>query len=286
MRVAVTGGSGRAGTEVVRSLGAGGHEVANLDRRPPPAGLPGTFVRTDLSDAGQVYDALAQTRPEVVCHVAANPVPFGQTRLEVFNENVRSTYAVLQAAGDLGAQRVVYASSEMATGLVAEAAVPSRLPFDESERRPSTNAYGLSKYVGEVIADALAARHPGIGVVSLRLSLVVTPDGYDLLSRHRADERLGRADFWSYVDARDVGEAFRLAAEGSTTGHEAFLVAAADQYGTRPLRDLMRDHYDGYDAIDPALPDDASAFDCSKMHATFGWRPRHSWRDHIGPSES
>ena len=73
MRVIVTGGSGRAGSYTVRELVAAGHEVVNVDAARPPADLPGGFIQLDLTDAGEVYDAFAQVRPEGVCHLAANP---------------------------------------------------------------------------------------------------------------------------------------------------------------------------------------------------------------------
>ncbi len=101
MRVIVTGGSGRAGQHVVRELVDAGHEVVNIDMV-NLAGLPAEFCRIDLTDLGEVYDAFFQFRPEGVCHLAANPAPSGQARVDVFDNNVRSTYNVMQAAGDLG----------------------------------------------------------------------------------------------------------------------------------------------------------------------------------------
>lgn len=276
MRVLVTGGSGKGGQEVVRALADAGHEVTNVDRRLPEDTLPGAFCRTDLTDAGQVYDAVAQFRPQGVCHLAADPVPSGQTRVEVFDNNVRSAYFLMQAAADFGARRIVYASSEMATGLLTDAITPSRIPFDESERVPSPNAYALSKYMSEVIAESLAVRYPETTFAGLRLTNIIRSS--EELAFRQTDDAMGRSHFWSYVDARDVGGAFLAALEGESTGHEVFLVAAVDHYGTRPLRELMAGYYDGYDAVDPALPDDASAFDCSKMERVFGWRPAHTLR--------
>lgn len=276
MRVVVTGGSGKGGQEVVRALAEAGHEVTNFDRRYPDEPLPGGFCRVDLTDAGQVYDAVAQVRPEGVCHLAADPVPAGQTRVEVFTGNVTSAYCVLQAAADFGARRIVYASSEMATGLLTEGVAPSRIPFDESERVPSPNAYALSKYLSEVIAESFAVRYPETTFAGLRLTNIIRAS--DELAFRQTDDAMGRSHFWSYVDARDVGGAFLAALEGESAGHEVFLVAAADHYGTKPLRELMATYYDGYDAVDPGLPDDASAFDCAKMARAFGWRPAHSLR--------
>ena len=280
MRVVVTGGSGRAGQWVVRSLAEAGHEVTNLDRlRPQGLELPGAFCRIELADAGEVYDALCQFRPEGICHLAANPSPQGQARIDVFNNNVRSAYAIMQAAGDLGVRRVIYASSEMATGLLTEGATPDRIPFDESERRPSPNAYALSKYLSEVIADSLAVRYPGTAFVGLRINNVIPPDRYDILRGRRENPRAGRGNFWSYIDARDVGGAFLAALAGESDGHEVCLIAAADTSADRPLRELMAEFYDGYDRFAPDHDDFASAFDCGKMARLFGWRPRFSWRD-------
>ena len=65
MRVVVTGGSGRAGQWVVREMAAAGHEVINLDVvERPELELPGEFCRVELADAGKVYDALFQFRPD------------------------------------------------------------------------------------------------------------------------------------------------------------------------------------------------------------------------------
>lgn len=278
MQVLVTGGSGKAGQHVVRELVAAGHRVVNLDRAPLP-NLPGDFCRVDLTNAGEVYDAFFQFRPDGVCHLAANPSPEGQARIDVFDNNVRSAYNVMQAAGDMGIRRVIYASSEMATGLLTEGMTPTRIPFDESERHPSPNAYALSKYLSEVIAESLALRYPATAFVGLRINNVIPPDRYDILQARRDDPSTGQANFWSYIDARDVGTAYRAALEGESAGHEVFLIAAADTSAARPLRDLMAEYYNGYDRIAPEHDDFASAFNCAKMERFFGWKPQYSWRN-------
>jgi nucleoside-diphosphate-sugar epimerase len=234
----------------------------------------------DLADAGKVYDALFQFRPEGICHLAANPAPSGQAQIDVFDNNVLSAHNLMQAAGDLGVARVVYASSEMATGLLTEDVVPARIPFDETERHPSPNAYALSKYISEVIGDSVAVRYPGTAWVGLRINNVIAPDGYHRFQEEWDDPSLSKANFWSYIDARDVGTAYRAALEGTSTGHEVCLIAAADTRAKRGLRELMADFYDGYDHFASDYHDPMSAFDCGKMKALFGWTPSYSWRDH------
>ena len=280
MKVVVTGGNGRAGRWVVRDLAEAGHDVVNFDvAARPELQLPGEFCRVELTNAGQVYDALGQFRPDGVAHLAANPSPSGHARVDVFDNNVVSAHNVLQAAGDLGVGRVVYASSEMATGLLTDGVVPAQIPFDEAERRPSPNAYALSKYISEVIADSLVLAHPGTAWVGLRINNVIDPEGYDRFRDEWADPSLSSANFWSYIDARDVGTGYRAALEGTSTGHEVCLLAAADTRARRGLRELMAEHYDGYDRFAADHDDHRSAFDCAKMQELFGWTATYSWRD-------
>lgn len=268
---------------MVRALAEAGHEVTNLDLASrPDLDLPGGFCQVELADAGEVYDALFQFRPEGVCHLAANPSPSGHPRVDVFDNNVRTAYNVMQASGDLGVRRVIYASSEMATGLLTEGKTPSRIPFDESERYPSPNAYALSKYMSEVIGESLAVRYPHTAYVGLRINNVISPEDYTRFEREWQDPSMSMTNFWSYIDARDVGSAYVAALEGESAGHEVFLIAAADSRAKRGLRELMAEYYDGYDRIDPGHDDHASAFDCAKMERFFDWKPRSSWRDVLG----
>ena len=279
MRVVVTGGSGKAGQHVVRAVAEAGHEVVNFDVvRPAGFDLPGKFCRVDLADAGEVYDAIFQFRPEGVCHLAANPSPSGQARIDVFDNNVRSAFNLMQAAADSGVRRLIYASSEMATGLLTEGVTPGQIPFDESERRPSPNAYALSKYISEVIADSLSLAFPNTAFVGLRINNVIPPERYDILQARRDNPASARGNFWSYIDARDVGTAYLAALEGESSGNEVFLIAAADTSADRPLRELMAAHYDGYDSFAADHDDFASAFSCAKMERVFGWKPSYSWR--------
>ena len=158
----------------------------------------------------------------------------------MFDNNVRSAYHVLQAAGDMRVRRVIYASSEMATGLLTEGMTPRQIPFDESERSPSPNAYALSKDLSEVIAESFAVRYPATAFVGLRINNVIAPDEYSMFEHEWADPSRNSSNFWSYIDARDVGSAFLAALQGGSTGHAVFLIAAADTRAQRPLRECER----------------------------------------------
>jgi nucleoside-diphosphate-sugar epimerase len=279
MNLIVTGGSGRAGRYAVRELDAAGHEVVNLDRMRPAEPLPGRFIQLDLTDAGEVYDAMAQVRPEGVCHIAANPSPSGYPRQQTFGNNVLSTYNVMQAAGDSGVRRLIYASSEMATGWLTTDALPAQFPFGEEDRVASPNAYALSKYIGEVIADSMVVRYPEMSICSLRINNIILPERYDTLKYRRENFPAGGGNFWSYIDVRDVASAFRAALEGESKGHEVFLIAAADTCLDTPLAGAIERHYGSGARYEPGFGDYQSAFDCRKIERFFGWKAQYSWRD-------
>lgn len=281
MRLIVTGGSGRAGTYTVRELAEAGHEVINLDKQRPPQGLPGGFIQLDLTDAGEVYDAFAQVSPEGVCHLAANPSPSGYPRQQTFANNVLSTYNIMQAAGDKGVTRLIYASSEMATGWLTTDALPPHFPFNEEDRVDTPNAYALSKYLGEKIADSMIVRYPTMAICSLRINNVILPDRYDILQYRRDNFPAGGGNFWSYIDARDVAGAFRAAIEGQSVGHEVFLIAAADTCLDLPIREAVEAHYGPGANFAPDHGDYQSAFDCRKIERAFGWKAKYSWRSTV-----
>ena len=63
MHIAVTGAAGRIGRYIVRDLLAAGHSVQGIDA------VAGSGLQVDLTDAGQVYGALAGA--DAVVHMGA-----------------------------------------------------------------------------------------------------------------------------------------------------------------------------------------------------------------------
>ena len=123
-KIAVTGGSGKAGRAVVRDLLERGHDVINLDTALAGDSYrdqPAPYLPVDVTDYGQVFEALAGgeglPKIEAVVHFAAIPSPDHHVPDQVFRTNMASTYAVFSAAARLGLQRVVWASSETTLGL-------------------------------------------------------------------------------------------------------------------------------------------------------------------------
>ena len=99
MRIALTGSTGKLGSVVLRELRDAGHDVVGLDI--VGAREPG-FVQVDLTDYGQVVDALGGVdrteRFDAVVHLGAVPAPGIRTDVATFHNNMTSTFNVFWAA--------------------------------------------------------------------------------------------------------------------------------------------------------------------------------------------
>ncbi|HEY7064061.1 MAG TPA: NAD(P)-dependent oxidoreductase [Chloroflexota bacterium] len=281
MKVVVTGGSGRLGQHTVDELLAHGHEVLSLDRVPPAAARCPAWV-ADLTRIGDTYQALQGAGG--IVHLAAWQAPGLTADSETFTNNVSATYNVLKAASDLGVRHVVLASSIAAYGFIyaRELWPPDYLPLDEAHPCQPQDAYGLSKVVGEEIADAFARLGP-MSIASLRFPGVVFDLTYQSITERWRDPGLRRGGFWTYVDARDAAQACRLAVEADLDGHQVFTVAAPTSMMREPTSELLRRY-----AVEPRRLKDGltghwSAMDSAKAARLLGYRAAHQWQQYLSP---
>ena len=282
-RIAVTGGSGKAGRVVVRELHRRGHQVLNIDLVPSPesphpeAAIP--FLRADITDFGQALEALSggDTLPgiEAVVHLAAIPSPAHATPDQVFRTNITSTYAVFSAAAHLGVPRVVWASSETTLGLPFERP-PEYAPVDEAHLRPETS-YALSKVLGEEVARQLHRWH-GITIIGLRFSNIMVRQDYERFPEFWDDPHRRKWNLWAYVDESHVAESVRLALDANLQGTDNVIIAAADTVMKRPSRELMAEVFPGIPVADQIDGND-TLLDISRARELLGYRPTFSWRE-------
>ena len=282
-KIAVTGGSGKAGRVVVHDLAERGHEVLNIDLTPsqesysPEAPIP--FLRADVTDFGQALEALSggDTLPgiEAVVHLAAIPSPAHATANEIFAVNATSTHAVFAAAQRLGLERVVWASSETTLGLPFPTA-PDYAPVDEEHIRPETS-YALSKVVGEQLARTFS-RWSGIPIVGLRFSNVMVRSDYERFASYQDDARARMWNLWGYVDESHVAQSVRRALEADISGADSFIIASADTVMERPSRELMAEVFPGVPVADSVSGRD-TLLDIGKARRVLGYDPQFSWRD-------
>ncbi len=232
MTTLVTGATGFVGSAVARALAARGHALrlltrASSDRR-NLAGLDAEIVVGDLTDPASLARAAADCR--FVLHVAADYrfwVPDPEAMLRT---NVAGSLAMLRAAMDAGAERIVYCSSVAALGQIGDGT-----PADETTPVHETDFVGIykrSKYQAEKAVLDLA-RQQGAPVVVVNPAAPVgprdikpTPTGKMIL-----DAAAGRMPAYidtglNIVHVDDVAEGHVLALERGRIGERYVLGGA------------------------------------------------------------
>jgi nucleoside-diphosphate-sugar epimerase len=280
-RVVVTGGSGKLGRAVVHELAGHGYDVVNVDIAPPPAGQPASFTRVDLTDLGQVTEALTGIDDryrgvDAVVHLAAIPAPGLRPSGATFANNVLSTHHVFLAARQAGIRNVVWASSETVLGLPFDAP-PPYVPVDEEYTVRPESTYSLGKAVEEEMARHFARWDPAAKYVALRFSNVMDVADYAEFPGFAADPRSRIWNLWGYIDARDGATATRLALESDLKGFEAFVIASPDTVLERPTAELVAEYFPDVPVRRPLVGNE-TLLGIDKARRVLGWDPQHTWR--------
>jgi nucleoside-diphosphate-sugar epimerase len=275
-KIAVTGGSGKAGRATIYELLNRGYEVFNIDIAAPREQIC-RYQNVDLMQLGETVEALHGY--DAVVHLAANPNPSGWTEERMFRHNTTTTYNVFRAAMLLGMKRVVWASSETTLGLPFDSVKPLYAPIDEESPLTPESSYALSKVISEEMARQFS-RWSGVPFVGLRFSNIMEPAAYQNFPTFWDDPHKRKWNLWGYVDARDVAQSCRLGLEAEVTGAHAFIIAAGDTVMNRPSRELMAEVYPGVPVRELAHQH-ATLLGVDGARKVLGYEPRHSWREHI-----
>lgn len=279
MKIAVTGGNGKLGRAVVAHLQDAGHWVLTLDA----VGERGaTFTRIDLTDYGQVVDALMaiddrHSGLDAVVHLAAIPAGGIAPDSATFSNNMLSTFNVFQAARRAGIQRIVYASSETLLGIPFETP-PPYLPVDEEYASRPESVYSVVKHLEEELATKLVRWDPELSITALRFSNVLDTTDYKLVPGYQNDASLRRWNLWGYIDTRDGAQAVERALAANLPGFDTFIIAAADTLMERPSVDLAAEEFPGVEFTREVAGTD-TLLSIDKARRVLGYNPRHSWRD-------
>src|SRR3954454_18592131 len=154
MNALVTGGAGFIGSNLVDALLDDGAQVAVVDNfaTGKRRNLEGALERgavlheVDITDAAALHAVVAEVRPDVIFHLAAQIDVRRSIDHPAFDAtvNVVGTINVLEAARAAGVARVVNTSTGGA--IYGEA---SRIPTPEDEEPRPMAAYGQSKFCAE-----------------------------------------------------------------------------------------------------------------------------------------
>jgi nucleoside-diphosphate-sugar epimerase len=283
--VAVTGSSGKLGRHVVAHLADHGHRVIALDRTPDPASRAAAFVRVDLTDTGQVLEALGGVDEvhdglDAVVHLAAIPAPGLTTNGATFANNIAATHNVFAAARRVGIRSVVWASSETVLGLPFTDP-PPYLPVDEEYPPRPNSTYSLVKTLEEEMARQFCRWQPDLTMVGLRFSNVMDESDYAQFPAFDADPRLRSWNLWGYIDGRDGAQAVRRALEHCARapgGVEVFVIANADTVMSRSSAELAAEVFPDV-PVTRALGEHETLLSIDKARRVLGYEPAHSWRD-------
>ncbi len=286
MRIAITGGAGCLGSNLVEHWLPQGHDILVLDNfatgkrevLPPTRGLE---VREgSISDRVFVDQAFEAFAPEIVIHAAAaykDPANWEEDAAT----NVMGSIHVARAAKAVGSRRIVNFQTALCYGR------PSRVPIPADHPVGPFTSYGISKTAGEQFM-----RLGEVPVVSLRIANVTGPRlaigpiptfykrlkaGQACFCSDTARDFLDMQDFLAAVDA--------VRALDAPTG--VFNVSSGQAHTVREIFDLVVAHL-GLPPRDvpvtPAAADDVPvvALDPAETQRCFGWKARIPFAEAIG----
>ncbi|MDV3128868.1 GDP-mannose 4,6-dehydratase [Mycobacterium sp. 21AC1] len=293
MRTLVTGAAGFIGSTLVDRLLSDGHRVIGLDdlssgRAENMTGAEASddfeFVKADIVDA-DLSGLLAETRPEVVFHLAAQisvkrSVDDPQRDATV---NVVGTVRLAEAARRAGVRKIVHTSSG---GSVY--GTPPTYPTSEDIATDPASPYAAGKVAGEVYlnmyrnlydldcshiapANVYGPRqdpHGEAGVVAIFAQALLAG---------RATKIFGDGtDTRDYVYVDDVVDAF-VKASGTHGGGQRFNVGTGVETSTRELHSAIATAVGARDEPEfhpPRLGDlRRSKLDITRAREVLGWQP-------------
>lgn len=292
-RIVFTGGSGKAGRYAIAELIKRGHQVLNLDVIDfPDPSLKVLTLKTDLTDSGQVFNALTSHfgfedyqkpnnpgLPDAVIHFAAYPRNLIVPDNVCYAANVTSTYNVIEAACKLGVPKIIIASSgttyevTFAQGDYDYIAFPLQEDLDVNPM----DTYAISKLCGERVARGFARRF-NTDIYALRIGHVFEPHEYERdFPAYLKNAQARKRDAWSYMDARDLGQICHLCVEKDGLGFQVFNATNDTILAEIPTRQFFAKY-----APETPITRDMGEWEsptCNrKIREMLGFREEHDWR--------
>ena len=308
MHYLVTGHTGFKGAWLTLMLTEQGHEVSGLALDPLPGALFDTAglsarctddIRGDIRDPQVVGGALAQVAPDVVIHMAAQPLvrdSYARPRWTV-ETNVMGTFNVLEAIAATSSVRaaVIVTTDKVYRNVHQEAG------YVEADALGGHDPYSASKAMADLLAQSWVASFPGAPTAIARAGNVigggdVSPDRLlpDLLTAFAA----GRPAEIRFPEAVRPWQHVLDCLNGYLTLADALIAGGGGgEWNFGPGRDSFRTVGEVADLAAGLWGDGASwvsppgehpheagllALDAAKAERELGWRNRLGFTDAVG----
>ena len=158
--ILLTGATGYIGSHTWIALKQAGFDVLGVDnfansspvvleRLTTLLGEQPVFEEADVNDTARMEDIIARHGVSAVVHFAAHKAVGESTQkpLEYFRNNLGGLVSVATAMSNQGVKALVFSSSATVYGQ------PERLPITEDCALSTTNPYGMTKLLGELVPD-------------------------------------------------------------------------------------------------------------------------------------
>ncbi|RMZ08169.1 hypothetical protein D0862_04035 [Hortaea werneckii] len=299
-RIVFTGGSGKAGRHVIPYLQNKGHRILNLDIAEFPNPEANVYtLKTDLTDSGQVYNALTthydfdgyeqgypEGPPDVIIHFGAVARNLLIPDNECFKQNVTATYNIIEAGSKLGVKKIIIASSETTYGVCFSEGKTDYacFPLEEDYDRNPMDTYALSKLCGERTARTFNRRY-GNDIYALAIGNVVEPHEYarDFPTIVNQPETR-RRNAWSYIDARDLGQICDLCIQKDGLGFQVFNATNTTSTTKEPIKTILQ-RFEPHTPIWREMGEYEAPMCNRKIREVLGFKEEHDWRKYYQPEK-
>jgi len=269
MKIAVTGGSGFVGSNLIKKLGALGSVIVNLD----------ISDGIDIADWDKIKNI---EKFDLLFHLAAKtfvPESYKNPK-DLYYTNIIGTLNILELCRKFSA-KVIFASSYI-YGL------PKYLPIDEKHPVQGFNPYAQSKIIGEELCEGYN-RDFGLSVIIIRpfniygpgqnpnflipLMIKQAKDGSIFLKNSKP-----KRDF-IYID--DVVDAYIKCMEYNDSSFEIFNIGYGRSYSVKEITELVVKKFNHEISISFTEESRKSEImntvaNISKAKSILGWKPKIS----------
>ena len=287
MRCLITGVSGFLGGHVAEALASVAWEVHGISRTAPPflGGLGVSFHRCDVRSQEEIDRVLAEVRPDVIYHLAAQSYPGVSWKkpAATFEVNVIGTVNLFEAVRAVRLDPVILSFASSSVYATSDG------PIAEDHARAASTPYAVSKLAQDQLGAIYHSTY-GMRIIRVLPFYVIGPRKTgdvtsDLARGVVAVERGEREEVSAgnlevvrdLLDVRDAVSAFRLLAEKGLPG-EAYNVSSGRGYAIKELASGLERlagkpiRVRSTEKLARAFDDPVRVGDSSKLRS-LGWAP-------------